>query len=431
MAGYLRNFFRDALGIFSRELKLLVTDGGVMIIFVVAGFLYPLLYNYIYKNGVLEDTPIAVVDNSCSSVSRRYLREVDATRELKIAYHCTDMNEARELFQARKVNGIIYIPADFDDALARGETAKFSIYADMSSFLYYKNLLIGSEFVMLQEINDIKIERYSFEGMTDQEADQSVYTVRYDENNPYNPAFSYSIFLISAILMLIIQQVMFYGMSLAAGTMREENRSFATLPGAMRNRGVGRIVLGRGLVYWLMFMAIGLWITTVVPAIFRFPQRGDFWDIAYLVFIFVTDCVFFSMTWSTFITRRESVFLLLLFISPVCVFLTGCSWPSCAFPTFWKYFSYIFPGTFGARAFINMNTAGADLVTELDLVRAIHIQTMVYFVTACVAVYLENFVIRHRDEINRALIEAHARRRARIQEHGEKLAERLERIRRS
>ena len=431
MAGYIRNFFRDALGIFSRELKLLVTDGGVMIIFVVAGFLYPLLYNYIYKNGVLEDTPVAVVDNSCSSVSRRYLREVDATRELKIAYHCTDMNEARELFQARKVNGIIYIPADFDDALARGETARFSIYADMSSFLYYQNLLIGSEFVMLQEINDIKIERYSFEGMTDQEADQSVYTVRYDENNPYNPAFSYSIFLISAILMLIIQQVMFYGMSLAAGTMREENRSFATLPGTMRNRGVGRIVLGRGLVYWLMFMAIGLWITTVVPAIFRFPQRGDFWDIAYLVFIFVTDCVFFSMTWSTFITRRESVFLLLLFISPVCVFLTGCSWPSCAFPTFWKYFSYIFPGTFGARAFINMNTAGADLVTELDLVRAIHIQTMVYFITACVAVYLENFVIRHRDEINRALIEANARRRARIQEHGEKLAERLERIRRS
>ncbi|MBO4427270.1 MAG: ABC transporter permease [Bacteroidales bacterium] len=431
MAGRVRDFFRDALSIFSRELKLLVTDGGVMIIFVVAGFLYPLLYNYIYKNGVLEETPVAVVDNSCSSLSRRFIREIDATREVHITQHCADMNEARELFRDRKVNGIIYIPADFDDAVAREETARFSIYADMSSFLYYKNLLIGSEFVMLQEINNIKVERYAFDGMTDQEADQSVYSVRYDENNPYNRAFSYSIFLISAILMLIIQQVMFYGMSLAAGTMREENRSFATLPGTMRGRGVGRIVLGRGLVYWLMFVAIGLWITTVVPAIFKFPQRGDFWDIAYLVCIFVTDCVFFSMTWSTFVTRRESVFLLLLFVSPVCVFLTGCSWPSCAFPTFWKYFSYLFPGTFGARAFINMNTAGADLVSELDLIRALHIQTIVYFITACVAVYLENFVIRHRDEINRAIIEAHTRRHERIQEHGERLAERLKQIRKS
>ena len=391
---YAKQWLRDALGIFNLELRNILHDGGVMIIFVVAGFLYPILYNFVYRNGILEDTPIAVVDDAACSDTRRMIREMDATREMDIAYRCTDMGEAKTLLQQRKVNGIVYFPSDFGDRLAAKETATFSIYADMSSFLYYKNLLMGSEFVMLHEINSIKVERLSLDGLTDQEADASVNTVRYEDINPYNRAFSYSIFLISAILMLIIQQVMFYGMGMSVGTMREENRSFASLPDTYSGRGVGRVVLGRGAVYWLLFMAIGIYVGCIVPAMFGFPQRGNFWNILLLLALFVTVCVFFSMTWTTLVTRRESAFLLFLFMSPVLVFLTGFSWPTTAFPAFWKYFSYLFPSTFGCQAFINLNTAGAPLAVVAPQLRALCIQGAGYYLLACVAVYVENFALK-------------------------------------
>ncbi len=394
---------RDALDIFNLELRNILHDGGVMIIFIAAGFLYPILYNYVYKNGILEDSPVAVVDNADCSDSRRMIREMDATREIDIAYECVSMEEAKELLRTRKVNGIIYFPGDFGQRLAYRETATFSIYADMSSFLYYKNVLMGSNFVMLHEVNNIKLERFRADGLTDAQADQSVNTVLYDDINPYNRAFSYSIFLISAILMLIVQQVMFYGMSMSVGTMREENRSFATLPDHLKGRGVGRVVLGRGAVYWLIFMIIGIYVTCIVPAMFHFPQRGSFQDILILLTLFVTVCVFFCMSWSTLVTRRESAFILFLFMSPVCVFLTGFSWPTTAFPAFWKYFSYIFPSTFGCQAFINLNTAGANLEIVAPQLRALCIQGAVYFVLACVSVYVENFVIKHRDEIKERL----------------------------
>ncbi len=396
---YVKNWLRDALGIFNLELRNILHDGGVMIIFVVAGFLYPILYNFVYKNGILEDTPIAVVDDAACSDTRRMIREMDATREIDIAYRCTDMNEAKTLLQQRKVNGIVYFPSDFGDRLAAKETATFSIYADMSSFLYYKNLLMGSEFVMLHEINSIKIERLSLDGLTDQEADATVNTVRYEDINPYNRAFSYSIFLISAILMLIIQQVMFYGMGMSVGTMREENRSFASLPDTYSGRGVGRVVLGRGGVYWLLFMTIGIYVCCIVPAMFGFPQRGSFWNILLLLALFVTVCVFFSMTWTTLVTRRESAFLLFLFMSPVLVFLTGFSWPTTAFPAFWKYFSWLFPSTFGCQAFINMNTAGAPLTVVAPQLRALCIQGAAYYILACVAMYVENFALKHGPKI--------------------------------
>lgn len=400
---YLKRWLRDTLGIFNLELRSILHDGGVMIIFIAAGFFYPILYNFVYKNGILEDTPIAVVDNADCSDSRRMIREMDATREIDIAYECVSMEEAKELFRLRKVNGIIYFPSDFGDVLAAKQTAKFSIYADMSSFLYYKNLLMGSNFVMLHEVNQIKIERFAFDGLTDAEADRAVNTVLYEDINPYNRAFSYSIFLISAILMLIIQQVMFYGMSMSVGTMREENRSFASLPDSLKGHGVGRVVLGRGAVYWLIFMIIGIYVTIIVPAIFGFPQRGNFWDIMVLLCLFVTVCVFFCMAWSTLVTRRESAFILFLFMSPVCVFLTGFSWPTSAFPSFWKWFSYLFPSTFGCQAFINLNTAGANLEIVAPLLRALCIQGVVYFVLACAAVYIENFALKRKDNIDSAI----------------------------
>ena len=396
---YIHTWLHDAWEIALHEFRSIFRDGGVLLIFFVAGLAYPLLYNVIYSNGILEDSPIAVVDEAVCSESRRYIREMDATREVKVAYRCVNMAEAERLMQERKVNGIVLFPRDFGEKLARMETATLSVYCDMSSFLYYKNALMAANHVMLQEIGQIQLERYAAAGFTDIEAAQLVQPVPYEENNPYNNAFSYSFFLLSAILLIIIQQTLFYGMSLLAGTMREENRSFASLPDRFHGHGVGRIVLGRGAAYWFLYMGIGMYIAFIVPAIFGLPQRGNYWDILLLLLFFVTDCVFFSMTWSTLVTKRETVFVLFLFMSPICLFLTGTSWPTVAIPGFWKVFSYIFPSTFGVQAFINMNTAGGDLATAHDQMIALTIQTVLYFVLAMAAVSLENWVIRNRERI--------------------------------
>jgi ABC-2 type transport system permease protein len=373
-----------------------------MIIFFLAGLLYPLLYNLIYLNGVLADTPVAVVDDAGCMESRRFIREVDATRECSIAYYCTDMPEAEKLMKERKVNGIFHFPKDFGAKINRLQKATVSVYADMSSFLYYKNVLIAADMVMLHEVNKIQIERYSEMGFTDQEASQLVQAIPYEENNPYNRAFSYSLFLISAILFVIIQQTMFYGMSMLVGTAREQNRSFASLPDKLEGHGVGRVILGRGFAYWLIYMAIGLYIAMIVPAIFGIPQRGSYVDIFLLVLIFVTDCVMFCSAWSSVITRRESVFLLFLFISPICLFLTGFSWPTFSFPGFWKLFSYLFPTTFGCRAFMNMSTSGGDFMTAHTQIFAMTLQTIIYYSISCISIYVENWIIKHHQELEAA-----------------------------
>ena len=147
---YIKSWFRDFRRLLGHELRLIFTDSGVLIIFLLAGLAYPLLYNVVYLNGNVNDTPVAVVDEAGCAESRRFAREVDATRECSVAYRCVNMAEAEDLMKEGKVRGIFYFPPDFGEKLARCETAVVSVYADMSSFLYYKNAMTSGNMVMLQ-----------------------------------------------------------------------------------------------------------------------------------------------------------------------------------------------------------------------------------------------------------------------------------------
>ena len=345
---------RDWYGTFTGELKRIFTDSGVLIIFLLAGLGYPLLYGIVYHNGTLDDMPVAVVDNSGSSASREFTRALDATRELSVVRSCADMAEARQCMQKRQVHGIVMIPADFDSRLARMEQAAVSTYADMSSFLYYKNMTMGTSEI------------------------------------PYNRNFSYTIFFLSAVLLIVVQQTMFYGVSMLSGTMREEGRCLSGMPGERTGRGISRTVLGRGAAYWVLYMGIGIYIASIVPAIAGLPQNTGFGNIMVLLLFYVTACTFFSLAFSTIVRHRETVFVLFLFMSPVCLFLTGFAWPASNFPGFWRLFSYIFPSTFAVRAFIDMNTAGADIAMAGQHMTALGIQIIVYYLLSCLSAYDEN-----------------------------------------
>ena len=382
---YIGQWLRDTFSIFVNELKLVFSDSGVMLIFCFAGLVYPILYNYIYHDGVVDEMPVAVVDLSQGSYSRRYLREFDATRECAIAYDCVSMAEAEKLMAEQKVHGIVYIPADFDEKLARMEQATLSTYADMSTFLYYKNMTMASNLVMLDEVHQIQAEHYAAAGYTGQDATQLIEPVQYDTFLRYNPTISFTMFFVYMALFMILQQVMFYGM--------EEHRSFARLTDNLSGFGMGRVVLGRGAAYFLIFMVLGVYGALLVPHLFHLPQHCYWWEMLILLTFFVADIIYFSFFWSTFITKRETVLVLLLFLTPMAVFLTGFTWPASNFPPFWKAVSYLFPSTFGCRAFMNLSNAGTLEAIAPELI-ALSVQIVIYYILTSAAVYLENRVIR-------------------------------------
>ena len=72
-----------------REMRAIGHSYSVLLVLVGGVLVYGLLYNYMYAPNVVHDVPVAVVDHSCSSLSRQYVRWLDATPEAAVA-HDTD-----------------------------------------------------------------------------------------------------------------------------------------------------------------------------------------------------------------------------------------------------------------------------------------------------------------------------------------------------
>ena len=124
----------DLFYIWWQELKAVVKDQGVLIFFILVPLGYPLLYTFIYTNETVREVPAVVVDNNRSTLSREYLRLVDAGPDLHIVSHCADMEEAKALLKEGKAYGIIYIPESFSRDIAKGIQTRVTKTRSQNSF---------------------------------------------------------------------------------------------------------------------------------------------------------------------------------------------------------------------------------------------------------------------------------------------------------
>lgn len=354
----------DLFYIWKREFQTTFRDQGVLIFFILVPLGYPLLYSFIYDNEVVREVPAVVVDDSHSSLSREYLRKVDATPDIQIVAYCADMEEAKQMLKNRLAYGIIYIPSDFSDNIAKGKQTQVSIYCDMSGLLYYKSMLIANTAVSLDMNKDIKIARSG--NTTERQDEITGYPIEYEEISIFNPTAGFAAFLIPAVLVLIIQQTLLLGIGLAAGTARENNRFKDLVPINRHYNGTLRIVLGKGLSYFLVYVLVSFYVLHIVPRLFSLNQIGQPGSLVLFVAPYLAACIFFAMTTSIAIRNRETCMLIFVFTSVPLLFISGISWPGAAIPPFWKYVSYIFPSTFGINGFVKINIPADGQLRQHD-----------------------------------------------------------------
>ena len=77
----------NIIQIWITELKEIMHDKGIMIFILFVPLCYPLLYSFVYTNEVVREVPFAVIDDCNSSMSREFIRKMDATPEAHMAVH--------------------------------------------------------------------------------------------------------------------------------------------------------------------------------------------------------------------------------------------------------------------------------------------------------------------------------------------------------
>lgn len=379
----IKNVLSDLTAITWKEFKTIFTDSGVLLILIIAGFGYPLLYSTVYLNESVDEIPVGIIDECGTSYSRGFASKIDATREVTLE-SCINMDDAIGKMKKREIHGFIVIPKDFSKNIQTGKQTTVSLYINMATFFIYKNIAMACNYVMLDENKNISLQRLSADGLTEQEALQSAEPLRNKMNILFNESNGFASFFVPGVLVLIIHQLLFLGIGMVSGTRREENANHKLSDNvAPHERKVHRYILGQAAAYLIIYSIVSAYILILVPRMFGLPHYASAWDIYRLVFPFLLAVIFFSQTWSVFIRNRETGMVMFLFFSVILLFLSGLTWPLSSFPAFWKYFSYIFPATFGVEGYIKINCMGADFsVINTEFV-ALWIQAVIYFITAC------------------------------------------------
>ena len=371
----------DAAHVWRFELQQVFRDEGVLLFCIVVPLIYPLLYSWVYNNEVVHEVPVVVVDMSHSQQSRQFIRMCDASSDVHVVCYAADLDDAQSLVSRQVVKGIYYIPEDFATCLNRMEQSTISVYCDMALMLTYKAIYLTAMAVSQQM--GAQIQTRLSGNYTAREDLITTSPLDVEEVAMFNPQGGYGTAVLPAVIMLIIQQTLALGIGLAAGTARERNRYGDLVPIHPSYNGVGRIVGGKAFCYLMIYAVMSAYLILLVPRFFSFIHIAPWQNLLQLMIPYLLACVFFGMTVSCLVRYRENVILLMVFVSLPLLFLTGVSWPQSSIPGAWQGVSWLFPSTFGVRAYLRLNSMGGTMDDVSLEMRCLWIQTIAYFMTAC------------------------------------------------
>lgn len=373
-------FWEDTAKVWLHEMRDMFKDEGALLFVILLPLAYPLLYSWIYNNEVVREVPVAVVDNSHSQTSREFVRHVDASPDVRVAAWSNNLEEASRLVARQEVYGIILLPEDFDRQLGRMQQAHVSVYCNMGLMLTYKAIFQTCSAVAADMNSHIQIALSG--NPTTREDQLTTHPMQVSDVPIFNNTGGYGNFILPGVLVLIIQQVMLLGIGIAYGTSYEKRRFSRLTPMYERRFGLARIMIGRTMGFFVLFLLIAAWVLLAVPRMFHFVQMLHFSDFLLFVVPYLLACVFFATTFSFFIRQRENVMLLVVFTSVPFLFMSGVSWPKSNIPEVWQWFSWLFPSTFGIQGFIKMNTMGGVFGDIIPEIKGLWIQTVIYGVFA-------------------------------------------------
>ena len=339
----------DAAYIWRQEFKQVLRDEGVLIFCVIVPLVYPLLYSWVYNNETVREVPVVVVDMSHSHQSRQFIRMCDASPDVKVISHALDLDEAKSLVSRQVAKGIYYIPEDFATKLNRMEQSTISVYCDMALMLTYKAIYQTAMAVSSKMGAQMQVALAG--NYTAREDVITVSPLEVEEVPMFNPQGGYGTSVLPAVLMLIIQQTLALGIGLAAGTARESNPDGDLVPAHPAYSGIYRIVGGKALCYLMVYAVMGTYLVAVVPKLFGFMQLAPWQNLMALMVPYLLA--------------------------------SGVSWPQSNIPGAWQGVSWLFPSTFGVRAYLRLNSMGASIGDVTSELRCLWVQVAFYFGMAC------------------------------------------------
>ena len=253
----------------------------IVIPIVIAVFLLGLM-----RNGLPYHIPAAIVDHDNTVTTRKLVRNIQASQEVKVVAIVDNEGEAMRLVREGKIYGFYVIPVNFTRDAMAGRAPQLAYFTNATfyipSSLLYRRLKTNSVLATGAQVKTLLVNS----GLTtDAQATALLQPVSLQTNTLHNPEVNYSVYLcnsfIPAALALMILLVTAFSL------WHEEKMQ--TSPDWIRTAhgSITVALLGKFLPQTAIFTAVGVFAQSIMYGYLHFPLNCSVWQAVATMLLFV------------------------------------------------------------------------------------------------------------------------------------------------
>jgi ABC-2 type transport system permease protein len=364
-------------GAFAAEWRRVLAIRGAFMLLVVGPLVYGLYYPQPYLNQILRKTPIAVVDNDLTELSRSIVQTLDASGAVSVVLQAETLAEARAALDRGDAFAVVGIPPETERDVLKGNTAHIPIYADATYLFIFRSMSNGIAVAINTLSSELAARGARTDGSLVKAALASASPAEILLQPIFNPVGGYASYLVPAAFVLILQQMLLIGASMLTVVALAQG-----LGGAFTS------VLGRGVAHLTIYLpALALYFI-VLPRFYGFSTLGHPVQLFALASLFTLATSFMGQAAGAWFKHPETPTLIFLGTSLPQLFVTGFSWPREAIPTPVPAAGYIFPSDFAIDGIVRIGQLGASLSEVVHDWRGLWCLTIVYFALAVISAAL-------------------------------------------
>ena len=357
-----------------REFRAIFKDSGFLLLAIGAPIFYSLFYPFPYSKDIARNIPVAIVDQDNSYYSRQLGQMLRASEEVKPLNFAT-INEAKQALEESKIFAILILHKDFGKNILKNLPQTVRIYTDGVYPIYYKQTTASLQRVIKTMSAGIEIKKLQSLG-----AGNAAITLRspisFTLKNLYSPIGAYRNYLVPAVFVALVHQIIIIIIGLRAGTLYEKKRQYPTYFKPYQ------IWLGNIFIYLTFALGYFVYLFILTYRLYGFSGGTQVWQwfIFYLIFSLAT--IGLGLTLGNLFKERETSVMFVAVTSIPLLFLSGIIWPVWKMPLILQIVRLFVPLTYGIKAMTQIFIMGASILDILPYLCGCIVLAIIFSITS-------------------------------------------------
>jgi ABC-2 type transport system permease protein len=361
-----------------KEFKSIFNDSAIMLTVFGGLLLYSVLYPLPYLNQTTTDQATVLLDLDNSHLSRKFARYLDATPQIKISHHVTNLREAEEIIGNDLSRGIVIIPARFKRDLLLAKSPTVAIAANANYMLVYSAIAEGAVKATLALNGDVKGTILLATGNQKAAVDININPIDLSSIPVFNLGLGYLGYIVPALFLLILHQTLLIGTGILGASQWATN-------GYWLQVSPWKLVLSRCIAFGIIYLFFSAYYFGWGYYYYDVSRLATLTDLLLLVPVWLLATTLAGICLSVLFTSRDKPTQLYAMISMPILFISGFVWPAALIPSWMIDLSYTIPAIPAMQAMLQLNQMGGQWQESITLWWVLWMMVVVY---GCLACYL-------------------------------------------